>query len=112
MKTLNLINTYLSKINEQAEEDLNTAIDATDVTDQPDEASAPLTTEGERRLVDLLVKAFLHVPTDDEENIVTELQTTLLSQNPKSVADTIEKLLSLSPESTKDTLNLTTDINQ
>jgi len=108
MKTLNLIEKYKTLI----EQDIvgEEPIDATDVTEQP-ASVAPLTTEGEKYLVDLLVKAFLHVPDESEGKIVKELQATLLDSNPKDVAESIENMLELSVNDTKKMLNLTTDIN-
>lgn len=107
MKTLKLIEQYKALLEQDA--DLE-AVDATDVVEQP-EVTAPLTTEGERYLVDLLVKAFLHVPDESEGKIVKELQSTLLDNNPKDVAESIESMLELSVNDTKKMLNLTTDIN-
>ena len=112
MKTLNLINQHLKKLNEQAEGDMPIEADATDIAEQPEpEAPAPLTAEGEKYLIDLLVKAFLHVPDESEGKIVKELQATMLEANPKDVAEAIENMLELSPLDTKRVLDLTTDIN-
>lgn len=109
--TMSFINNYLTYINEQGEVPLDTEpVDATDVTEQPTEVE-PLTTEGERYLVGLLVKAFLHVPDESEGKIVKELQATLLDKNPKNVAESIESMLELSVNDTKQTLGLTTDMN-
>lgn len=108
MKTLKLIEQYKTLLEQDA--DLE-AVDATDVTEQPEEAPAPLTAEGEKYLIDLLVKAFLHVPDESEGKIVKELQATLLDSNPKDVAESIESMLELSVNDTKKMLNLTTDIN-
>ena len=108
MKTLNLIEQYKTLL-EQDVEGME-PVDATDVTEQPADI-APLTTEGERYLVDLLVKAFLHVPDESEGKIVKELQATMLDVNPKDVAESIESMLELSVNDTKKTLGLTTDIN-
>lgn len=108
MKTIDQINNYLKQLSEQADE---VPVDATDVTEQPAETPAPLTAEGEKYLIDLLVKAFLHVPDESEGKIVKELQATMLDVNPKDVAESIESMLELSPNDTKATLGLTTDIN-
>lgn len=110
MKTLYLINQHLRRLNEQVDEDVSIEADATDVAEQP-EAPAPLTAEGEKYLIDLLVKAFLHVPDESEGKIVKELQATMLDVNPKDVAEAIENMLELSPVDTERVLNLTTDIN-
>jgi hypothetical protein len=110
MKTLKLIEQYKTLLEQDAEE-MDAPIDATDVTEQPEEAPAPLTAEGERYLIDLLVKAFLHIPDESEGKIVKELQATLLDSNPKDVAESIESMLELSVNDTKKMLNLTTDIN-
>ena len=109
MKTLKLIEQYKTLLEQDAEE-MGAPIDATDVTEQPSDIT-PLTTEGERYLVDLLVKAFLHIPDESEGKIVKELQVTLLDKNPKDVAESIESMLELSVNDTKKTLGLTTDIN-
>ena len=108
MKTLKLIEQYKALLEQDA--DLE-AVDATDVTEQPVEEPAPLTAEGEKYLIDLLVKAFLHVPDESEGKIVKELQATMLDANPKDVAESIESMLEISPNDTKATLELTTDIN-
>ena len=109
--TMSFINNYLTYISEQGEVPLDMEpVDATDVTEQPPEVE-PLTTEGERYLVGLLVKAFLHVPDESEGKIVKELQATLLDKNPKNVAESIESMLELSVNDTKQTLGLTTDMN-
>ena len=108
MKTLNLIERYRDLLEQDAEG--MEPVDATDVTEQPADIT-PLTSEGERYLVDLLVKAFLHVPDESEGKIVKELQVTLLDKNPKDVAESIESMLELSVNDTKKTLGLTTDIN-
>ena len=108
MKTLKLIEQYKTLLEQDA--DLE-AVDATDVTEQPEEAPTPLTAEGEKYLIDLLVKAFLHIPDESEGKIVKELQATILDSNPKDVAESIESMLELSVNDTKKMLNLTTDIN-
>ena len=110
MKTLKLIEQYKALLEQDAEE-TGESIDATDVTEQPEEVPAPLTAEGEKYLIDLLVKAFLHIPDESEGKIVKELQATLLDSNPKDVAESIESMLELSINDTKKTLGLTTDIN-
>lgn len=109
MKTLKLIEQYKTLLEQDAE--LEASVDATDVTEQPEETPAPLTAEGEKYLIDLLVKAFLHVPDESEGKIVKELQATMLDVNPKDVAESIESMLELSVNDTKKTLGLTTDIN-
>lgn len=115
MNTINKIDSYIKQLMEQAEVDpiamADAPIDATDVTEQPPEDAAPLTVEGERYLIDLLVKAFLHTPDETEGKIVKELQASLLKKNPKDVAESIESLLEISPNDTKSVLGLTTDMN-
>ena len=110
--TITMIDGYLRYINEQGEDPAAAApVDATDVTEQPPEEPTPLTTEGEKYLVDLLVKAFLHIPDESESKIAKELQVTMLDQNPKDVAESIESMLELGIGDTKSVLGLTTDIN-
>ena len=111
--TLSFINGYLSYINEQQGDNMlgDTPVDATDVTEQPPEEPAPLTVEGEKYLIGLLVKAFLHIPDETEGKIVKELQSTMLDQNPKDVAESIESMLEISQGDMKNVLRSTTGIN-
>jgi len=47
MKTLDLINQHLKRLNEQVDKDVSIEADATDIAEQPEpEAPAPLTSEG------------------------------------------------------------------
>ena len=113
--TMSMINNYLRYINEQGEDPLaggeEAPIDATDVTEQPPEEPAPLTVEGERYLIRLLVKAFLHVPDETEGKIVKELQSTMLDNNPKDVAESIESMVEISQGDMKSVLRSTTSID-
>ena len=109
MKTLNLIEQYKTLLEQDAEG--MEPVDATDVTEQPPEEPDSLTTEGEKFLVGLLVKAFLHVPDETEGKIVKELQVSMLEQNPKDVAESIESMLEISQGDMKNVLRSTTSIN-
>ena len=109
MKTDRLFEKYMEMLIEQDELE---PVDATDAAEQPAEpAPAVLTSEGERYLIELVVKAFLHKPDDTEANIARELQATLLKDRPKDVLENIKNMLEISPNDTKRSLGLTTDIN-
>lgn len=109
MKTEELFEKYLRYL---AEQDATEEMDATDTAEQPAQPDVQdLTSEGEKYLIDLMVKAFLHVPDESEGKIVKELQASLLDINPKGVLENIENMLELSPVDTKSMLDLTTDIN-
>lgn len=104
-------------IREQTEEDMsddmadNMSIDATDIEEAPaGEEVMPLTSEGERYLIDLLIKAFLHEPDISEKNIVKELQASVFEDNPKEISDAISNLLEIGPEEGKDQLDDITDV--
>ena len=106
MKTEKLFKYYNSILSENVE---GGAPDATDVAEVPAEAMAvdpaAITTEGEKIHADLLVKAFLHPPGEDDKAIVKELQHDVQSE-PKEVIAKIADLLSMSEGEMKDTLDL------
>jgi hypothetical protein len=81
-------------------------MDATDAAEQPP-APAPvsMTSEGEKYLVGLLIKAFLHVPDDSEGRIAKELQGQLENLDPKDIAGQIENFLEIGVDSTKAALD-------
>jgi len=112
MKTEQLFEKYMKALIEQDELDELEPVDATDVAEQPP-APEPqvLTSEGEKFLIELVIKAFLHKPDETESNIVKELQANILKDNPKSVLENIKNMLEISPVDTKRSLGLTTDIN-
>jgi len=109
MKTEQLFEKYMKALIEQDEQE---PVDATDAAEQPP-APEPevLTSEGEKFLIELVIKAFLHKPDETEANIVKELQANILKDNPKSVLENIKNMLEISPVDTKRSLGLTTDIN-
>lgn len=92
MKTLKLIDRYLRIIEQDVQQPAQ--VDATDMETQPE--VTPLSTEGEKALVSLLVQAFAHTPTARELQLVDAMNQELGQTNPKDVADAIEKLLSVS----------------
>ena len=65
----------------------------------------PLTPERERLLVDLLVKAFSHAPTESELNIVNSLIQEFGNISPTEISDSILKLMDGGTEDFTDTLN-------
>ena len=112
MKTEQLFEQYMKALIEQDELDELEPVDATDVAEQPPAPETEvLTSEGEKFLIELVIKAFLHKPDETEANIVKELQATLLRDRPKDVLENIKNMLEISPVDTKRSLGLTTDIN-
>ena len=109
MKTEQLFEKYMKALIEQDEQE---PVDATDVAEQPP-APEPevLTSEGEKFLIELVIKAFLHKPDETEANIVKELQANVLRDRPKDVLENIKNMLEISLVDTKTSLGLTTDIN-
>lgn len=105
MKTLKLIDNYIKLLEQDVGADLQEP-DATDVSTQPEEQEVrPLSSEGEKYLVSLLVQAFAHTPTDQELNIVDAINQEAGETNPKDVAETIEKLLNNTREDFKKTID-------
>jgi hypothetical protein len=106
MKTEKLFNYYTSILNEEVD---GGAPDATDVAEVPAEAMAAetdeLTSEGEKVLVELLVKAFLHEPNDSDQAVAKELQLRV-DEDPKGVAADIGNLVEMGEGDMKETLAL------
>lgn len=93
-KTEDLFKQYASLLTEADD------FDATDVEEQPDleqDATQELTSEGERYLIELLVKAFLHEPDESDAATAKELQLDL-DTDPKAVAAAISNLVEIGPE--------------
>ncbi len=110
MKTLDLLTRYLKQFNEQDELDTELA-DATNIGEQPEaQIPPPLTSEGEKYLINIAIKAFLHQPDESESKIVKELQSTVFEDNPKDVIEHIENFLEISPVDTERALDTITDI--
>jgi len=102
MKTLKIIDEFI-RLMEQAEED---TVDATEVIEpEPDQGVQELTSEGEKYLIDLLVKAFAHSPSAEELKIVDGISHAMKEKNPKEIAETIERFLATSDESMMDVLS-------
>ncbi len=104
MKTLELFKEYETLVNEAGELD----VDATDISEQPpvdDADPVSMTSEGEKFLIRLLVKAFLHVPDDSEGRIAKELQGQFETMDPKDIASQIESFLEIGIEDTKSALD-------
>jgi len=105
MKTLDLFKEYESLFNEEVE---GGAPDATDIAEMPQDALEPtqdeMTPEGEKVLIELLVKAFLHEPNDSDQAVAKELQLQI-DEDPKHVAASIGGLVSFGSEGMKDTLD-------
>jgi len=106
MKTEKLFNYYTSILNEEVD---GGTPDATDVAEVPAEAMAAetdeLTSEGEKYLVELLVKAFLHEPDESGAATAKQLQAQI-EEDPKGVASAISNLVELGNGEMKETLAL------
>ena len=106
MKTEKLFKYSNSILSEDVE---GGAPDATDVAEMPADAMAPdpseMTSEGEKVIVELLVKAFLHEPPEDDAAIAKELEADI-NTDPKVVIAKIRNLLQMSEGDMKDTLDL------
>jgi hypothetical protein len=105
MKTLKLIDRYLHIIEQGEPLPVDATPDATDATTQPAPEVQPMTSEGEKYLIDLLVKAFSHSPDAEELKIVDTINQEYKEQNPKEVAEAIEKLLAGGKEEFQNALN-------
>ena len=107
MKTLELFHQYDNLFNEEKLElDSLEAPDATDIDEQPEmepNATEELTSEGEKYLVELLVKAFMHEPDESGAATAKELQS-MIEEDPKGVASAISNLVEIGNEELKDTL--------
>ena len=106
MKTERLFNYYTSIFNEEVD---GGSPDATDVAEVPAEAMAAetdeMTSEGEKYLVELLVKAFLHEPDESGAATAKQLQGEI-ELDPKGVASAISNLVELGNGEMKETLAL------
>ena len=106
MKTERLFNYYTSIFNEEVD---GGSPDATDVAEVPAEAMAAetdeMTSEGEKYLVELLVKAFLHEPDESGAATAKQLQAQI-EEDPKGVASAISNLVELGNGEMKETLAL------
>jgi hypothetical protein len=108
MKTLKLIDRYLRILEQDAQIDASAVEqpDATDINTQPEEQEVrPLSSEGEKYLVNLLVQAFAHTPTDQELNIVDSINQEVGQTNPRDVAETIQQLLNNTQEDFERTID-------
>ena len=105
-KTEELFNYYASILNEEVD---GGAPDATDIAEVPAEdlgaETEEMTSEGEKYLVELMLKAFLHVPGESDAAVAKELQGQI-EEDPKGVASAISNLVELGEGEMKDTLDL------
>ena len=103
-KTEELFNYYASILNEEVD---GGSPDATDVAEMPEDALEPeedaMTSEGEKYLVGLLVKAFLHEPDESGDAVAKELQG-MVDEDPKGVASAISNLVEIGNVEMKETL--------
>ena len=98
-KTLKLLTDTLRSITEQDEQ--SALPDANPPQAQPEQQpdatkpqpSQPMTSEGEKYYIDLVVRAFAHSPDDNELKIVDDLQRQYKHVEPKKIADAIQKML-------------------
>ena len=107
-KTEELFAKYSKLINEE-KLDLESpeTPDATDIAEMPEDAlddtPEEMTSEGEKYLIELLVKAFMHEPDESGAAAAKELQGKI-DEDPKAVAAAISNMVELGPEDMKDTL--------
>ena len=109
MKTIKLIDRYLKLLEQDAQPGVSSSepVDATDIASQPDEPEVkPLSSEGEKFYLNLLVKAFAHAPTEQEINIVDSLNQEMGDTSPRTVAEEILKLLNTTPSSMQKTIDI------
>lgn len=90
MKTLQLIQKHYSLL-EQAEQSVDQSVDA---TEQQPRKTIPLTTAGEKALIELLLQAFEHTPTAKDLQALDEIRQNYDGSNPKEVTAIISQLLS------------------
>ncbi|MDB4430197.1 hypothetical protein N9273_00080 [bacterium] len=106
MKTLDIFNKYNKIFKENV--DLNSP-DATDIEELPvndlDSGVEELTSEGEKYLVELLVKAFMHEPDESGAAVAKELQGQI-DEDPKGVTAAISNMVELGEGDMKETLAL------
>lgn len=107
-KTEELFSKYAKLFNEEKLElDTPETPDATDIAEMPEDAVEPageeMTSEGEKYLVELLVKAFMHEPDESGAATAKELQSKI-DEDPKAVAAAISNMVELGPEDMKETL--------
>ena len=109
MKTEKLFKYYASILNEAQLDVADVdAPDATDVAEVPADAMASetqeLTPEGEKYLVELLLKAFLHVPGESDAAVAKDLQSKV-DEDAKGVASAISNLVEMGEGDMKDVLD-------
>lgn len=106
MKTEKLFKYYASILNEEVE---GGSPDATDIAEMPQDAleaeTDEMTSEGEKYLVELLVKAFLHEPDESGAATAKELQAQI-DEDPKGVTSAISNMVELGEGEMKETLAL------
>ena len=107
-KTEKLFNKYAKLLNEEKLElDDPSTPDATDIAEMPEDAVEPaadeMTAEGEKYLVELLVKAFLHEPDESGAATAKELQS-MINEDPKGVASAISNMVEIGEGEMKETL--------
>lgn len=109
MKTLELFKEYEELYTEEKLElsdDAAATPDATDIDEQPElevDATEEMTSEGEKYLTELLVKAFMHEPDESGAATAKALQAQI-EEDPKGVAAAISNMVELGEGELKDTL--------
>lgn len=108
MKTLKLIDQYFKLLEQDQQQPVQEPqpVDATDIETQPEEPEAPeLTTTGERDLIALLSQAFVHVPTEQELNMVAEVERKMGKDDPRAIVATIRTILPSTRSSDEDMID-------
>lgn len=75
------------------------------VSPKPDQEVNPLSEEGEKMLIDIIMRAFEHTPDDNELSIIDTVRREYFKTDPEEVTSTIQKLLDGGKEELINTIN-------
>lgn len=75
------------------------------VSPKPDQEVIPLSEEGEKMLIDIIIRSFEHTPDDNELSIIDTVRREYFKTDPEEVTSTIQKLLDGGKEELVNTIN-------
>ena len=75
------------------------------VSPKPDQKVNPLSEEGEKMLIDVIIRSFEHTPDDNELSIIDTVRREYFKTSPEEVTSTIQKLLGSGKEKFINTIN-------
>jgi hypothetical protein len=75
------------------------------VSPKPDQEVNPLSEEGEKMLIDIIMRSFEHTPDDNELSIIDTVRREYFKTAPEEVTSTIQKLLDGGKEELINTIN-------